>query len=240
MVVEDLEESDLVAKAGVQVGDVILALDGIAIDDHTAAIAYLNDVTGTVIEVTYSTAAEVAKAKAKAADAARKARIKRRRKCCRVVLAVLKYLVLGLSFTAISTYLAYNYLPQEWCKDPVDINAMPRLGFVKKWVPKAHRDAFTELLPQLGEQPTMGFDGRPLRRVLKPKDPTKPWTVSGWSRVKEINAIGRLKKMAFWKEHEATFLGNRLATAEPFFVPSPRAEPFFHISDQSGQRLGVC
>ena len=52
----------------------------------------------------------------------------------------------------------------------------------------------------------MGFDGRPLRRVLKPKDPTKPWTVSGWSRVKEINAIGRLKKMAFWKEHEATFL----------------------------------
>ena len=74
--------------------------------------------------------------------------------------------------------LLYHYAPQELFMDHVDTHVLPHLGY---------------------EAPMPGYDGKPRKRVVRSKDPTKPWKVPGWNRAKENDAIARIKENSMIK-----------------------------------------
>ena len=66
VVIEAMDAKDLVAKAGLREGDVILAINGEQVTDHRKAFQLIEKNAKKVIEVSYSTPGEVAKMAAKA------------------------------------------------------------------------------------------------------------------------------------------------------------------------------
>lgn len=168
--IEDLDSADLVFKAGLKVGDVIKSVNGTSVSTHAAALKIFDDSKGTAVTVEYVLAAEIEK---QIADK-RKAR---NAFICGIISKIAKAIVALLLLTLGGVAFGYKFLDQDLVQDPVDMYVLPKLGFA---------------------QPEMGIDMRPLRRVVPPKDPSKPWTVPGWDRKKDEAAMAKVKKSFFW------------------------------------------
>jgi hypothetical protein len=172
--ISELDPNDLVSRAGLKVGDVVLTINGVAVKNHKKALELCNEASGTMIELTYSTPDELKKA-------AVLRRMERRAKCWRILKWTVKMVLRLLVICAIGAVLAYEFLPQHMFKDPFDVVVLPRFGF---------------------DKPQFGVDNRPLRRVVRSKDPNKPWEVRGWSYEQETDAVARIKKMTIYNLHQ--------------------------------------
>ena len=183
VIIDEVHEADLVYKAGLRAGDVIISVNGTAVSTHEACLKIFDDSKGTTVSVEYLTKAEYT-AKLAADKKASRAW------WCGWVKSLVKLIVGTLLLVpALSVpiaHAAHRFLPQEKFADDFDLKVLPVLG--------------PEVYEKLGfTKPKMGFDGKPKRRVVPPTDPAKPWTVPGWDRVKEEDAVARLKKTYFYE-----------------------------------------
>lgn len=174
----EIHHADLIAKAGLKVGDIIVAVAGTEVNDHEKALAAFDSGMGGKITVEYFTAAEAKEITAAVWSG-------RRRKVFGFFAFLVKLLLLLSVIATILVAVGYHVLDQDIVKDRVDMQVLPKLGFDRPSV-----DMVT---------------GKPLRVVVHSKDPAKPWMVPGWNRNKEINAIERIKKLTVYEFGKANW-----------------------------------
>lgn len=175
--VEDLVATDLAAKAGIQVDDVIVALNGKDVSQPHKAIEFMEAANGEKLEIEYLKKPEAEKA-SKAAALARAAR--RRARVARFFGAIAWFLHKVLTLVVFlmgCAAILYDVLPQDYAKDPLDLFVLPFAGYAP---------------------PPIGYDGRPERRIYRSKDPSKPWMVEGWDEEKEKDMYERLEACPLW------------------------------------------
>ena len=176
--IEDCEPNDLIYRSGLRKGDVIKTINGKLASPHLVALQLLDDFKGSKVTIEYEDAASI-EAQLEVYRKARRARINYG---CKLFGRLIMLLFVAACIGAV---VGYYTLPQDKFKDYVDMMVFPLAGFAR---------------------PKLGIDGNPKRRVLLPKDPTKPWSVPGWNRKRELDAWQRLKKTYLWgmrAEHEA-------------------------------------
>ena len=162
-VISQLNSADLCACSGLLVGDIVTKLNGKAVMTHTEAFEIINNSSGEPIVFEYITGAMATKARS-----AKKVGVS----TGKIVLAVLKGFAYLLVLLLVVSLLMYKFAPQEIFQDHVDTHVLPLLGY---------------------DPPRPGYDGKPIKRLVKSKDPTKPWKVPGWNRAKENDALQRVK-----------------------------------------------
>lgn len=146
--VEDIVKGDLAAKAGLQVNDVVVALNGQDVNEPSKAVRIMEDANGAALHIDFLKQAEAEKT-SKVAAAERSAR--RRAMVGRFfgfIFWVVHKLVVTIVFLAGVLAIAYELAPQDYVKDPLDFILLPHLGF---------------------QPPEVGYDGRPIRRVIESK-----------------------------------------------------------------------
>lgn len=163
------EDVDLVAAAGLRVGDVIFEINGREVNDHEEALFAM--MPRPALNIRYRTAAEQT-AVARAEELA----TRKQRKCVCATLLI-GFILGGVACTAIRL-LAYYWLPQHLLQDRLDQHVLPLVGIAR---------------------PLAGADGKPIRRVVPSSNLSAPWEVPGWDIAKEANATARVKKLLLWE-----------------------------------------